>query len=127
MQIMLVFSFIIAFVAIIFASQNTDTIQIQFLVWKSEGSLALILFIALVAGALISYLATAPSQIRRRMTISNQRKRIAEVEGQLDSSKEELDQTQEQLKAIETQKEAELAASSEDSPAGQDPESTPES
>ena len=93
MQIMLVFSFIIAFVAIIFAIQNTIITPIRFLVWESEGSLALILFIALVAGALISYLATAPNQIRRRMTISNQRKRIAEVEGQLASSQEELGQT----------------------------------
>ena len=121
MQIMLVFSFIIAFVAIIFAIQNTVITPIRFLVWESEGSLALILFIALVAGALISYLATAPNQIRRRMTISNQRKRIAEVEGQLASSQEELGQTQEQLKAIEAQKETELAASSEDIPADQEP------
>ena len=127
MQIMLVLSFIIAFVAIIFAIQNTIITPIRFLVWESEGSLALILFIALVAGALISYLATAPNQIRRRLTISNQRKRIAEVEGQLASSKEELGQTQEQIKAIEAQKEAELAASSEDSPARQDSESAPES
>jgi len=118
---MLVFSFIIAFVAIIFAIQNTVITPIRFLVWESEGSLALILFIALVAGALISYLATAPNQIRRRLTISNQRKRIAEVEGQLASSQEDLGQTQEQLKIIEKQKEAELAASSEDSPAGQEP------
>ena len=82
MQIMLVFSFIIAFLAIVFAIQNTAITPIRFLVWESEGSLALILFIALVAGALISYLATTPSQIRQRMTISNQRKQLAEAAGQ---------------------------------------------
>ena len=126
MQILLVFSLVIAFLAIVFAIQNTEVAPIRFFIWESEGSLALILFIALVAGALISYLATAPGQVRRRMTISNQRKRIDEVEGQLAVSQEELGQTQEQLKAIDKQKEADLAASSEDSPAGQDSEAAPE-
>ncbi len=120
MQILLIFSFIIAFVAIIFAIQNTAITPIRFLVWQSEGSLALILFIALVAGALISYLATTPTQIKQRMTISNQRKRITKVEGQLTSTQEDLQQAQGQLKAIDEQKEAELASSSDDSAAATD-------
>lgn len=121
MQILLIFSFLIAFVAIIFAIQNTDITPIRFLIWETQGSLALILFIALVAGALISYLATAPGQIKQRMTISNQRKRIAEVEGQLSSNQEELGQVQEQLQVIEEQKEAELAQASDESAATGDP------
>ncbi len=121
MQILLIFSFIIAFVAIIFAIQNTDVTPIRFLNWESEGSLALILFISLVAGALISYLATTPTQIKRRMTISNQRKRISEVEGQLASTQGELEQAQGQIKEIEQQKEAELAATSADSAAAPEP------
>ncbi len=121
MQILLIFSFIIAFVAIIFAIQNTAITPIRFLLWESEGSLALILFIALVAGALISYLATTPTQIKRRMTISNQRKRITEVEGQLASTQGELEQAQDQIKEIEQQKEAELAAAADDSAAAPEP------
>jgi uncharacterized integral membrane protein len=117
MQILLIFSFIIAFVAIIFAIQNTEVTPIRFMIWQSEGSLALILFISLVAGALISYLATTPGQIKRRMTNSNQRKRIAEVEGQLTSTQAELEEAQAQLKTIEEQKEAELASTSDDSAA----------
>ncbi len=127
MQILLIFSFIIAFIAIIFAVQNTAVTPIRFMIWEAEGSLALILFVALVAGALISYLATTPSQIKQRMTISSQRKRIAEVEGQLATSQDQLDQSQDQLKAIEKQKEAELAASSEETPAAQESKSTAES
>ena len=121
MQILLIFSFIIAFVAIIFAIQNTAITPIRFLLWESEGSLALILFISLVAGALISYLATTPTQIKRRMTISNQRKRISEVEGQLASTQGELEQAQGQIKEIEQQKEAELAAAAADSAAAPEP------
>jgi len=122
MQILLIFSFIIAFVAIIFAIQNTEVMPIRFMIWQSEGSLALILFIFLVAGALISYLATTPGQIKRRMAISNQRKRISEVEGQLASTQEELQQAQGQLKAIDQQKEAELASTSNDSAAAPESE-----
>lgn len=122
MQILLIFSFIIAFVAIIFAIQNTDITPIRFLIWQSEGSLALILFISLVAGALISYLATTPTQIKQRMTISNQRKRISEVEGQLTSTQAELGQAQSQIKEIEEQKEAELPPTSEDNAATPDSE-----
>jgi uncharacterized integral membrane protein len=121
MQILLIFSFIIAFVAIIFAIQNTDITPIRFLIWETKGSLALILFIAMVAGALISYLVTAPGQIKARMTISNQRKRIAEVEGQLSSTQEELGQAQGQLDVIEAQMEAELAPASDESTATGDP------
>lgn len=115
MQIFLIFSFVIAFFAIIFAIQNTAITPIRFLVWESEGSLALILFIALVAGALISYLATTPTQIRQRMTISSQRKRIEEVEGQLSKSQDELGQAQEQLQLIEQQKETPLPETSQES------------
>lgn len=107
MQILLVFALLIAFLAIIFAVYNTDVVTISFLLWKTEGSLALILFIALVAGALISYLATTPSQLRRRMTISNQRKQIKDLEGQLSDSKAELAQLNEKLTQAEEKKQAE--------------------
>ncbi len=91
----------IAFLAILFAIQNTEIISIRFLVWETQGSLALILFIALVAGALISYLATTPGQIKQRMNISNQRKRTAEVEQQLASTQNELKLAEGKLQEIE--------------------------
>ena len=107
MQLLLIFSLVIAFLAILFAIQNTTVTPIRFLIWETEGSLALVLFIALVAGALISYLATAPRQIRQRMTISSQRKQIAEVEGQLTSTQEELQSATTQLEQIEAVSQAE--------------------
>jgi len=83
MQILLIFSFIIAFLAIIFSVQNATPVTIKFLVWEMQGSLALVLFIALLAGALIAYLAAAPGQIRRRITISNLQKRLSELEARV--------------------------------------------
>ena len=107
MPLLLIFSLVIAFLAILFAIQNTTVTPIRFLFWETEGSLALVLFIALVAGALISYLATAPGQIKQRMTISSQRKRITEVESELTSTQEELQGTKEQLQQIEAMSQAE--------------------
>lgn len=83
MQILFIFSLVIAFLVILFALQNVDPVTIKFLVWEIEGSLALVLIITLLAGALISYLATLPGHIRRRLTISYQQKRIAELENRL--------------------------------------------
>ena len=125
MQILLIFSFVIAFFAILFAIQNTSVITIRFLIWETEGSLALVLFIALLAGALISYLATAPGQIKQRMTISNQRKRIAEVEGQLTSTQEELQGTKEQLQQIEDVSQIEGEKQTEESTSTDEGETPP--
>ncbi len=125
MPLLLIFSLVIAFLAILFAIQNTDVTPIHFLFWETEGSLALVLFIALVAGALISYLATAPGQIKQRMTISNQRKRIAEVEGQLTSTQEELQGTQEQLQQIEDVSQVEGEKQTEESTSTDEGETSP--
>ena len=125
MPLLLIFSLVIAFLAILFAIQNTDVTPIHFLFWETEGSLALVLFIALVAGALISYLATAPGQIKQRMTISNQRKRIAEVEGQLTSTQEELQGTQEQLQQIEDVSQVEGEKQTEESTSTDKGETSP--
>ncbi len=125
MQILLIFSFVIAFLAILFAIQNTTVTSIRFLIWETEGSLALVLFIALVAGALISYLATAPGQIKQRMTISSQRKRITEVEGQLTSTQEELQGTKVQLQQLEEMNQTEGVEQSEASSPTEEEETPP--
>ena len=125
MPLLLIFSLVIAFLAILFAIQNTTVTPIRFLFWETEGSLALVLFIALVAGALISYLATAPGQIKQRMTISNQRKRIAEVEGQLTSTQEELHGSKEQLQQIEEISQAEGEKQNEESTSTDEGETPP--
>lgn len=127
MQILLIFSFIIAFLAILFAIQNTDIVSISFLFWETQGSLALILFIAMVTGALISYLATAPGQIKQRLKISNQGKRISELENQLTKSQDDLMQANTRLDQLRGEMQAEPQPGTEgaqdmDVPTGSAPE-----
>lgn len=109
MQILLIFGLAIAFLAILFAIQNTEVVSISFLFWETEGSLALILFIALAAGALITYLVTAPGQVRRRMNISSQRKQITDLERQLSDSQEENTQLKDELAQIEAAQQEEVS------------------
>ncbi len=53
MPLLLIFSLVIAFLAILFAIQNTTVTPIRFLFWDTEGSLALVLFIALFIPCLL--------------------------------------------------------------------------
>ncbi len=83
MQIFLVVALIIAILAVIFALQNPMPITVSLLAWQFEGSLALVLLIALTLGVLISLLVSVPTVIRRNRAITAQRKTIRELESRL--------------------------------------------
>lgn len=96
MQILLIFSLIIAFLVVLFALQNVDPVTIRFLVWETRGSLALVLIITLLAGALISYLATLPGKVRRRFLISQQQNQIAELHEKLSKYEHQIEEESDQ-------------------------------
>ncbi len=100
MQILLIFSLIMAFLVVLFALQNVDPVTIRFLVWETKGSLALVLIITLVAGALISYLTTLPSQIRRRLLISQQQNQITELQTRLAEFERKIEEQNDQIEKV---------------------------
>jgi uncharacterized integral membrane protein len=83
MQIFLFISLFVAAIAVLFALQNTAVVEINFLFWNFEGSLALLLLIALALGALISFFASLPSILRRNNLIRNLQKKITELESRV--------------------------------------------
>lgn len=83
MQIFFFFGLFITALAVIFAVQNPTPVTVTFLFWDFTGSLALVLIIFLVAGALISVFVSLPANISVRWTVRNQRKKIADLERQL--------------------------------------------
>jgi uncharacterized integral membrane protein len=101
MQIFLFFALIIAIVAILFAVQNNETTTVSFIVWDFEGSLALVLLVALAAGALISFFVSLPANIKARWTIRNQRKKLTELESTLDEKSEMLDKANKRNEELE--------------------------
>lgn len=101
MQIFLVFALLIAVLAVIFAIQNNSPATVSFAVWEFQGSLALMLLIALIAGALISIFVSMPSNIKSRWTIRQQRKKMAELESSLADLQSQIDTAQNKLERIQ--------------------------
>ena len=79
-QLFLIIALFIAISAVIFALQNSVPVTVSFLIWKFESSLALVLLISLGLGVLVSFLLSIPTMIKRNLAISNYKKRIQELE-----------------------------------------------
>ena len=88
MQVQLIVAIIVASLAVVFALQNAVPITVSFLTWRFESSLALVLLITLALGILMSLLVSVPSMIKRRKMISNQKKKIQELESRLQKETE---------------------------------------
>ena len=97
MQVFLLLALAVALVAVLFALQNVVPVTVSFLTWTFEGSLALMLFVALVAGALASFLASLPTLIGKRRSAGHAKKRIAELEASLSACRLQLENAQRQL------------------------------
>ncbi|MDP3991275.1 MAG: LapA family protein [Candidatus Nealsonbacteria bacterium] len=85
----IIVALIIAILAVILAFQNTAIILVTFLIWKFEGSLALVLLLAFIMGVIASLLILLPRIIKKGLVASNQKKKIKELEIKLEEKKEE--------------------------------------
>lgn len=104
MQVFLFFALILVAVAILFAVQNTDVTTVRFLTFELEGSLALVLLIALALGALISFFASLPTMLRDKWVVRSQRKKLNEVEENLRALEQRSDDTGKQVdETLQTQ------------------------
>lgn len=91
MQIFLVLALIIALVAVVFTIQNTALVTVTFLVWDLEHSLAFVVLLAILAGVLISQFVAMPGRVKRKLEITNQVKKIKEMETELMSAKVKME------------------------------------
>jgi putative membrane protein len=76
----LIIILLFAVMAVIFAVQNVEVVPISFLLWQTEGSLALVLLLALVIGVVIGLLVTLPTRIKFSRQLSKRKKEIAGLE-----------------------------------------------
>ncbi len=91
MVIFIVLALLILLFAVIFALQNTSTVTVAFLAWHYSGSLALVLLVALGAGLVISFLAYLPTLLRGNWSGRKLRKQMAELEGNLATHTQQLE------------------------------------
>ena len=83
MQVFLLLALLVAALAVIFAIQNTEIVTVDFLVWSFQGSLALILLIALAAGAIASSLASIPAMFRTHRLGGAQRRIVEDLQAEV--------------------------------------------
>jgi len=94
MQLLVIAALLFAAVSVLFAVQNNVPVTVTFLLWRFDGSLALVLLIAMALGGLIVALASTPSTLRGQWERKRQRKRIAELEQSCSAQEARLAQLQ---------------------------------
>jgi uncharacterized integral membrane protein len=100
-MIFLILSLLIIALVVVFAVQNTALTTVNFFVWTFQGSLALILLIALSAGVLISLLASLPTMVNNRLTLRSHKKKLVELEANLSDHKGKLEEAERKLQEQE--------------------------
>lgn len=76
MRYSLTFSLLLSIAAVIFALQNPQSMEINLLVFRTEGSTALVLILTFGLGALVGLLSTIPSRLRTRRTLKALQKQV---------------------------------------------------
>lgn len=76
MQILLIIGICFAIAAVTFALQNNTVVVVTFAVWQFEGSLAVVLLLALGLGAVIAGLVSSPAVIKAQWLVSRLRKQV---------------------------------------------------
>jgi len=77
MQLAVILGIVIAVIGVAFAMQNSIPVTVVFLLWRFEGSLAVIVIASIALGALAIALVSMPAALRSRWTISRQGREIA--------------------------------------------------
>jgi len=75
-------------VSVVFLAQNISTVTVTFFVWQLEGSLAVLLLLAIITGALITLLFLLPQSISNYFTYKRLVKVNVKLEDELRKQKE---------------------------------------
>lgn len=88
---LLIVSFVIAALAVIFAIQNGTPATIHFFAWQFVQSQGVVLLVGFVAGFLSALLIYMPSHLGRKWQLRRRERQLAELESQLAEEKTKRD------------------------------------
>jgi putative membrane protein len=74
MRFGLIFSLVLAIVAVVFALQNPQPMDVNLLFFRTEGSTALVLILTFGVGVLVGLLSSLPGRLRARRQLRALRK-----------------------------------------------------
>jgi len=77
MRFGLLFSLLLAIVAVIFALQNPQPMDVNLLFFRTEGSTALILILTFSLGIVVGLLSSLPGRLRARRQLKELQKQVA--------------------------------------------------
>lgn len=72
-------------IATLFAVQNASVLTVEFLTWKTEASLAMVVAVCFALGAMATALALVPRMYRRWTEIRALRARLTRLEAEVES------------------------------------------
>ncbi len=90
-MIFLIIGLLVGGVAVIFILQNVIPVTVHFFNWELQGSLALVLVLSILTGAVLSALSCLPDMINNYFEINNLKRRVKELEEQTDNYKKSID------------------------------------
>lgn len=94
MQLLAIFAMVVGLGSVMFALQNNVPVTVTFLLWRFDGSLAMVLLLAIALGGVIVGLISTPATLRRQWAVHRLNKQIA----QLEADKRDLQQQLERLR-----------------------------
>ena len=80
MQRSLIFALILAIIVVIFALQNSDTVTVKLWFWEVQSSVALVMLIILLIGAILGVLFSLPSIFKKNKKIEDLEEQIRKLE-----------------------------------------------
>lgn len=96
MKLFTLLALLIAIVAGVFALQNSIPVFVQFLGWRTQSSMALILLITFSSGVLFGFLISLPKMIQRMGKIAHLRSQVDQLAYDLDIAHRKLEATDQQ-------------------------------
>ena len=80
MQRSLIFALILAIIVVIFALQNSDAVTVKLWFWEVQSSVALVMLIILLIGAILGVMFSLPSIFKKNKKIEDLEEQIRKLE-----------------------------------------------
>ena len=98
MQLLLIFGIAFAIAAVAFALQNNVPVTVSFMFWSFDGSLAMVLLLAIGLGAIIAGLVSSPAVIKGQWGTARLRRQVAALEAEKSALAQRIEVLEAELK-----------------------------
>lgn len=90
MQLAVIAALVAAIVGVAFAMQNNVPTTINFLLWRFDSSLAMVVLLALALGAIVVALLSTPATLRWQWRLGRQKRQIAQLEKTIEAQRQHI-------------------------------------